>query len=119
MSDIQNWAKLMNESIEAESQADESYENAQLEMAEAAKEEYEALETEEIDPASLGMTSTEEAEAEAAFEAEENDKVDFSAYGIEESEQVNEADDREPVSHTLDPVGVHASTASLKAQDKT
>lgn len=38
-------------------------------------------------------------------------------YDSEKPEDMNEADYREKASHLLDPVGVKASTASLKAQD--
>lgn len=38
-------------------------------------------------------------------------------YDSEKPEDVSEADYREKASHLLDPVGVKASTASLKAQD--
>jgi len=38
--------------------------------------------------------------------------------GEEEGEQIDEADDREPMSHALDIVGVKASTADLAGQDE-
>jgi len=44
-----------------------------------------------------------------AYEAEDDEK--------KTEEDVDEADDREPLSHALDMVGVKASTANSKAQD--
>lgn len=45
------------------------------------------------------------------------DSFDVPDYAAESEDDLEEADDREPLSHAFDPIGIKASTANSKAQD--
>ena len=115
-SDIDAWAKSMNEELEEARAWDEACDRAEEARKAKEAEDFEALEEKEIDPATLGMTASEAGEIEEAEAAEESDVIDFAAYGVA-GERVDEADMREPLTAASAALGAPASTANLAAQD--
>lgn len=109
--DIMRLAEMLKAEDADRKAWDTACENSAKLDCELAEHEYDSIETDKIDMNTFGTT-----ECEKNFDSindieEAEDTVNFSAYDLDE------ADDREPISHALDPIGVKASTANLVGQD--
>lgn len=118
--DIAFWADMMNEELNEKEFWNEACAKRAAEKKALDEKEFNELDEKEIDPASLGITETEVADVAEEEKLDEEDVIDFSAYGVKEEEpavKLGEADDREPITMIATALGKIASTANLTGQD--
>ena len=116
--DIEMWKQI----LEAEDQEQKAYDEACAEReAEGRKldeQEFWDCDQEEIDPKTMGIGDVAVSGSPELADVEDVDEdIDFSRYGIEEDEELNEADMREPLTAATAALGRPASTANLDSQD--
>ena len=116
-SDISRWAEIMEAQENEKKAYDEACEKCEAEAAELDRKEFEELDEEEIDVETFEMTEA-EGKAELADVEEEDEEVDFEAYGVkaERDRQLDEADGREPLAAIAAALGKIASTANLAGE---
>lgn len=116
-SDISRWAEIMEAQENEKKAYDEACEKCEAEAAELDRKEIEELDEEEIDVETFEMTEA-EGKAELADVEEEDEEVDFEAYGVKagRDRQLDEADGREPLAAIAAALGKIASTANLAGE---
>lgn len=113
-SDIKKWADMINESAKAAADWDKACLRAEAQKQRREQEEYDNIAVDQVTPDMLGTKTKSECDGETLAQiAEKDDVINFTEY----LKELDEADDREVLSHGLDIAGVKASTANLAAQD--